>query len=107
MIASNADSEGYCYLMLEGRDVVYKVLESRISAWLNADAFKLQSRLTFQPMLTELKSMEVSVNGKETAFTFTRTKNEDKSTEDETAYDYTVAGAGRQGAQLRVFPQFL
>ena len=27
-------------LMLEGRNVVYKVLESRVSAWLNADSFK-------------------------------------------------------------------
>ncbi|MFR9310991.1 DUF4340 domain-containing protein [Hydrogeniiclostridium mannosilyticum] len=106
MIASNADSEGYCYLMLEGRDVVYKVLESRISAWLNADAFKLQSRLTFQPMLTELKSMEVSVNGKETAFTFTRTKNEDKSTEDETAYDYTVAGPDGKELNYEYFRNF-
>lgn len=106
MVASNADDEGYCYLMLEGRNVVYKVLESRVSAWLNADSFKLQSRLTYQPMLTELKSMEVSVNGKANTFTFKRTKNEEKSTEDEVAYDYTVAGPDGKELDYENFRNF-
>lgn len=106
MIASNADSEGYCYLMLDGRDVVYKVLESRISAWLSADAFKLQSRLTYQPLITTLKSMEVSVNGKGNTFTFSRTKNEEKSTEDQVAYDYKVAGPDGKELNYENFRNF-
>ena len=57
-------------------------------------------------MLTELKSMEVSVNGKETAVTDTRTKNGDKSTEDETAYDYTVAGPDGKELNYEYFRNF-
>lgn len=106
MICSNADDEGFCYMMLEGRNVIYKVEESGVSAWLHADAFEIQSRLTFQPVLSTLETMTVEANNEKNTFTFTRTKNEEESTEDEIEYDYSVAGPDGKELDYENFRNF-
>ncbi len=83
------------YVMLDGRDVIYTVAHDNVSAWTDVTAFEMMTKFILLPMITDVDRMTVTLeDGVEHEFIITREVDEDRTTEDRTAYNYTVTGDG-------------
>ncbi len=82
------------YIMLDGIDVIYKIENSSISVWADTTGYDLRTKFILLPMITDVDRMTVTMDGQEHVFVLSREINEEKSTEDNVVYDYTVTGDG-------------
>ncbi|MFU0832007.1 MAG: DUF4340 domain-containing protein [Oscillospiraceae bacterium] len=87
------DDDSY-YVMLDGVNVVYKVSAYSIKSWALQNLFALRSKFILQPNIETVKGLTIVSGGTEHVLNIERTKNEEKSTEDKTYYDYKLTGNG-------------
>lgn len=97
LLASEPDSKGYCYLMVKGGDVIYKILEDSVQ-WVSSSLDDLRSKYFVDNTLKALSEAEVSFDNKEYEFDLetdsnnnTTVKCNDKEIElgdFQTAFDY-------------------
>lgn len=90
---SAVDSDGNRYITLDSIDAIFLVSNDKVTAWADADPFYLQNTLTLLPNIVDVRTMTLTMNGKEYQFTIDRTVDEEETTEDSTAYNYTVKNA--------------
>lgn len=91
LAVSDKDSDGNRYLIADDRDVVYQVAAETVSAWAEIRMVDLRMSYVFIPNIQDVEHISFTVDGdKKYAFDVTRTKNEEKSTEDKTSYDLAV-----------------
>lgn len=93
LIAGKQDGDNR-YVMLDGVDVVYVFANSIVTDWADATLFTLRDSFVWLQNITDVNKLTVKTPEKTDTFTITRTENEESSTEDKVAYDYTVKGTG-------------
>lgn len=84
------------YVMLKGVDVVYVCSEDSVSSWANATLFSLRDSFVWLQDITQVNKVTLKTPDRTEVFTLTRTENEESSTEDQVAYDYSVTGTDGQ-----------
>ena len=94
MAGAKSEDKSEQYIMKDGVDVIYSIDSSKISAWTSTSAFDLRSKFILLPMITDVEQLTVSFDGQDNVFVLSRTEDEEKSTEDNPAYTYTVTGNG-------------
>ena len=95
-LSAGRSENGMTHVMVNGKDAVYLVEDSKVSTWTQNSAYNMRSKFVKLPMITEVQSMTVTINGEVTEFVLSRTKDEEKSTEDSTVYNYEVTGNGKK-----------
>lgn len=95
MAVSDEDGDGNRYLMADDRDVVYQVSASAVSAWAEATLMDLRISYVWLPNIMNVSQLSLTVEG-DMAYVFpvTRTKNEEKSTEDNVVYTLSPKNTG-------------
>lgn len=93
MSVSKADPDGNRYLLLDDRDVVYKVAGSVAESWAKVPLLKLRMSYIWLSNIKDVKQLSFTAGGKDYRFDMTRTLDEEKSTEDSPQYDLAVKNA--------------
>lgn len=95
MTVSKADSEGFCYLLLDDRDTVYKVGKDAVSAWADTTLMELRMSYIWLANIMDVSKLAMTVEG-DMAYSFdiTREKDEEKSTEKSSSYNLFIKNAG-------------
>lgn len=83
------------YVMLDSVNVVYLVKLESINEIVNSSAFALRSRYVLARDITSVKSLTVKIDGETNNFVISRKKDETKSTEDNTVYNYIADYNGK------------
>lgn len=95
LAVSAKDSGGNRYLLADGRDVVYQVSNSLVEKWAESSVSSLRMSYVWIPNIKNVEKLRITVDGDQVyEYHITRTKNEEKSTEDTIQYDLTVKNAG-------------
>ncbi len=93
----SASSGGQRYLLLDDRDVVYRVADDAVSAWADTSLLALRSAYIWLINIMDVKNLTFTVDGDMVySYDVTRTKNEEESTEDNISYDLTIKNAAGQ-----------
>lgn len=87
---SAANEDGTRYALLDGTKAIFIINDSDVSTWLGRTVLSLQSTLNLMPMIQNIKTMTLTVDGKEYAFRLEREEDPESSTEDNKAYTYKV-----------------
>lgn len=88
MAVSEEDGDGNRYLIVDDRDVVYQVSADSVSAWAEATLMDLRISYVWLPNIMNVSRLSLTVEGGTAyAFPVTRTKNEERSTEDNVIYN--------------------
>lgn len=95
-LKAGKSENGMTYIMVDGKDAVYLLEDSKVSEWTQNSAYNLRSKFLKLPMITDVEKMTVNIGGEITEFVLTRTEDEEKSTEDEIQYNYEVTGNGKK-----------
>lgn len=103
--AGNKTADSY-YVMVDGTDIIYKVDASSISGWADTNLFSLQSKIVFEPEITKVSSVTVTVPDGTYTYSIARAKNESSSTQDTPSYTYTVTNAGGTTLTYQNYSQF-
>ncbi len=107
LAVSETNGEGSRYLMADDRDVVYAVPEDSVSSWADAKLLDLRMSYVWLPNIAQVDKLTLTVEGDMVyAYDVTRTKNEEKSTEDDPVYDTTVKNAGGQDVDYENYQDF-
>lgn len=93
LTVSAADADGSRYIVYSGIDAVFQIANDSVTAWADVSPFYLQSVLTLLPNIVDVHTMTLNYGGEEYVFTIDRAVDEENSTEDNTAYTYTVKNA--------------
>lgn len=95
MTVSKADSEGFCYLLLDDRDTVYRVSKDTVSAWADTSLMDLRMSYIWLANIMNVSELTMTVDG-DTVYSFdvTREVDEEKSTEDNPSYNLIIRNAG-------------
>lgn len=96
MAGAKSEDKSEQYIMKDGVDVIYTISSGNISAWTDTSAFDLRTKFILLPMITDVEKLTVGFDGKDNVFELSRTKDEEKSTEDKPAYTYTVTANGKE-----------
>ena len=91
LTAGAKTDDGY-YVMLDGVPVVYEVSSSSIEPWALQSLFDLRNKSILMPNIITVQSINVVSNGTDYVLNVARTKDEEKSTEDKTYYQYALTG---------------
>lgn len=91
-ISAGAKDGSDTYVMLKGVNVVYKVPSSGIESWANQSLFALRNKAILTASIDTVKSMKITVGSTENVLNIARTKDDSKSTEDTTYYNYKLTG---------------
>lgn len=93
LAVSESDGDGNRYLIVDDGDVVYQVAGDKVSTWAEATLMTLRMAYIWLPNIKEVKTLTLTMDGETYTFTAERTKNEERSTEDNIYYDLTVQNA--------------
>lgn len=93
MSVSKADPDGNRYLLLDDRDVVYRVAKSAVESWAEIPLLKLRMSYIWLSNIKDVKKLSLTANGTDYRFDMTRTLNEEQSIEDSPQYDLAVKNA--------------
>ncbi len=63
MSLGKADPDGNCYLMLDDRDVVYKVAKSTVESWAELPLLKLRMSYIWLSNIKDVKQLSLTANG--------------------------------------------
>lgn len=94
-LMAGAEKDGNRMVMLDGVDIVYRILEDSLTPWTTLTTpFDVQSKVLLTRSVESVQSLSITLEG-DMAYHWdvTRTTDEEKSTEDTTYYNYTVADA--------------
>lgn len=94
------------YIMKDGTDIIFKIDASSVSGWAEANLFSLESKIVFEPEITKVSSITVTVPDGTYTYNIARAKNESSSTQDKLAYTYTVTNAGGTTLTYLNYSQF-
>lgn len=99
------EEDGKRYLMADDIDAIFTVNDDTASVWARASLYSLRSKFVMIPSILQVSKIEVKTESPQNAYVFekSRVKNEEKSTEDNEVYDYTVT---YNGAALTYEPNF-
>lgn len=81
--ASAKDSEGYRYLTMDGKDVVYRVTNAQISAWAEASLMDLRMGTVCLANIADVRKLSLTQEG-DMAYAFTVTPSETTNLADST-----------------------
>ncbi len=95
LAVSAKNSDGNRYLIADDKDVVYQVTNSLVEKWAECSVSTLRMSYVWIPNIKNVEKLTVTVDGDQVyEYNITRTKNEEKSTEDAVQYDLSVKNAG-------------
>lgn len=86
LVASKPDSKGYCYIMVKGGNVVYKILSDSVR-WTQKSLDDLRSTFFVDNQYTYVKEMDVQYGDKKYSFELTTTNS---TVSDENGEDSTI-----------------
>lgn len=90
---SSLNGDGERYLLLDDRDIVYRIGRETVAPWAECRVIDLRQSYIWLPAISQVQKLTFTVDGTEYGFTTTRTKNEEESTEKRITYDQTVQNA--------------
>lgn len=93
-LKAGAEKDGNRMVMLDGVDIVYRVMEDSLSPWTGlAKPFDAQSKVLLTRGVESVQTLDVRLGSSDALchWEITRTKDEEKSTEDTPYYNYSVA----------------
>ena len=91
-LKAGTEKDGNRMVMLDGVDIVYRIMDDSLTAWTDLiKPFDVQSKILLTRSVESVQSLNVTIGG-DMAYRWdvARTKDEDKSTEDTTYYNYSV-----------------
>lgn len=107
MAVSEVDAENNRYLLLDDRDVVYKVSQSEVAAWAEATTLKLRMSYIWLANINDVQQLTMTAEGDMVyRFDISRTVNEERSTETNTQYDLTIQNAGGKDVPYEKYQPF-
>ena len=88
LAVSAKDSDGMRYMTADGNDLVYRVDNSAVTNWADANLMSLRMSYVWIANIKDVKKLTVTIDGSEVhSFDITREKDEKKSTDTSTEYD--------------------
>ena len=88
LAVSAKDSDGMRYMTADGNDLVYRVDNSAVTNWADANLMSLRMSYVWIANIKDVKKLTVTIDGSEVhSFDITREKDEEKSTDTSTEYD--------------------
>ena len=107
MAVSELDLENNRYLVLDDRDVIFKVSRSAVADWAETSAMKLRMSYIWLSNIMDVQHLTLTVDGDMVyRFDITRTLDEERSTEDAPQYDLTVKNAGGKDVEYKNYQKF-
>ena len=104
---SEADLENNRYLLLDDRDVVYKVTRSTVAAWAESNVLELRMSYIWLPNIKDVQRITLTAEGDMVyRFDIERTVNEELSTETNTQYDLTIKNAAGNDVVYEDYQKF-
>ena len=103
---SALNKEGNRYLTLDGVEAVYEIAGDDVSLWAGVSVFSLQDALSLMPMITDIETMTLEVDGKTYQFRQEREEDTASSTEEKTVYTYTVFNEDGEERTYENFQRF-
>ncbi|CAB1239101.1 conserved exported protein of unknown function [Ruminococcaceae bacterium BL-6] len=103
-IRAGGTKDGSRYVMADDVDAVFLLKEDSVKAWASVNLYGLRSKYVYLPNVADVSGIDVTAGGKTYRFEKPRVKSEKQSTEDKTAYDYTVTC---NGAKVTYDPNFV
>lgn len=104
---SKAGKEGVRYLLLDDRNMVYSVSDETVSAWADTTVMKLRMSYIWIVNIRDVETLTLTVDGDMVyRYDVTRTKNEEKSTEDNIEYDLAIQNAGGKTVDYETYQSF-
>lgn len=94
-LKAGAEKDGNRMVMLDGVDIVYRIMDDSLIPWTSlTEPFDVQSKVLLTRNVEAVQTLSIELDSSETyRWNVTRTKDEEKSTDDTTYYNYTVADA--------------
>lgn len=97
---------GYRYLMMDDRDVVYRISDDQVAPWADVKLTQLRMSYIWLANIMEVEQLTVTQGDEVTEFHVTRTLNEEKSTEDSPTYDLAVKDAAGKPVDYTAYRDF-
>lgn len=95
LAVSAKDSDGNRYLIADDMDLVYQVPNSLVEKWAESSISLLRMSYVWIPNIKNVEKLTATLDGDQVyEYHITRTKNEEKSTEDNIQYDLSIQNAG-------------
>ena len=95
LAVSAKDSGGNRYLIADDMDLVYQVPNSLVEKWAESSISLLRMSYVWIPNIKNVEKLTATLDGDQVyEYHITRTKNEEKSTEDNIQYDLSIQNAG-------------
>lgn len=83
------------YIYVDGnKKIIYKIANNTLAPWADADETKFRDGYVNILMITKVNKITVEGKSGKTVIDLSRTVNEEKSTENQTSYDYTAKRDG-------------
>ena len=107
MTVSGLDADNNRYLLLDDKDVVYRIAQSAVSGWAEANPMKLRMGYIWLANIKDVQQLTLTVEGDMVyRFDITRTLDEERSTEDVPQYDLTIKNAGGNDVVYESYQKF-
>lgn len=104
---SAVQEDGTRYLLLDDNDLVYQVQDSAVSSWAAADLLTLRQGYIWLANIMQVQQTTITVEGDMAyAFTTTREKDEERSTDETPYYNLTVKNAAGQTLDYETYQDF-
>ena len=104
---SELDGNNNRYLLLDDRDVVYKVSQSEVAAWAETNAMKLRMSYIWLANINDVEHITLTAEGDMVyRFDITREVDEERSTEENTQYDLFVKNAAGNDIPYKNYQKF-
>ena len=94
------------YIMLEGRDVLYKISELSVETWTQTSVEAMMSNFLLMPTLDELTSMTITTEDQTYAFDMDREENTEVTSSNSSEYNYFVTCNGQDIDYENLFRSF-
>jgi len=108
LAVSAKDSSGMRYMTADDNDLVYQIENSLVTNWADASLMDLRMSYVWIANIKDVKKLTVTLDGDQVkAFTVTREKNEEKSTDGSTEYDIaSIVDAAGNSIDYEVYQPF-
>lgn len=96
VLVAGKKQEDYRYIMVDDVKTVYLVKNENVELWADTDFFTLRQSFIMLIGINRIEKLSIESSDAAHTFSFSRTINKEKTTDEETVYDYTVTGTDGQ-----------
>lgn len=106
VIRAGVKHDGAYYAEIDGSGVIYELDGDVVSPWAEADVFKLRDGFIALPQIQQLRRLTITGGGSTEVYEMRREVDEDRTTENNTIYNYYVSLDGKEISYSESFQPF-